>query len=131
VLAAQAMGADLAYVGSAFIATEEANASAAYKEMIVNGAADDIVYTNLITGVHGNYLKQSLRAAGLDPDNLPSADPSKMDFGSDKAKAWRDIWGAGQGIGGVQNVVPAAVRVARLRDEYDAARARLGGAHDV
>jgi nitronate monooxygenase len=131
VLAAQAMGADLAYVGSAFIATEEANAPAAYKEMIVNSAADDIVYTNLITGVHGNYLKQSLRAAGLDPNNLPSADPSKMDFGSDKAKAWRDIWGAGQGVGGVRDVVPAAVRVARLREEYNAARARLGEAHGV
>jgi nitronate monooxygenase len=125
ILAAQALGADLAYIGSAFIATEEANAPAAYKRMIADGSADDIVYTNFITGVHGNYLKPSLAAAGLDPDNLPTSDPSKMNFGSDKAKAWRDIWGAGQGIGAVKEVLKAADLIDRLASEYGAARARL------
>ncbi len=125
VLAAQAMGADFAYIGSAFIATEEANAAADYKQAIVDSAASDIVYTNLITGVHGNYLKPSLRHAGLDPDNLPGSDPSKMDFSGSAAKAWKDIWGSGQGIGAVRAVVPAAELVARLAREYRAARARL------
>ena len=127
VLAAQAAGADFAYVGSAFIATEEANASPGYKQMLVDGAADDIVYTNLITGIHGNYLKASLVAAGLDPDNLPVGDPSAMNFSrGDNKKAWKDIWGSGQGIGAVRSVVPAAALVARLADEYANARARLG-----
>ncbi len=125
VLAAQAMGADLAYVGSAFIATQEANAPAAYKQMIVDCTSDDIVYTNLFTGVHGNYLKPSIRAAGLDPDQLAQSDPSRMSFGSDR-KAWKDIWGCGQGIGAVKDVTAAAELVARLKREYDAARARLG-----
>ena len=126
VLAAQAMGADLAYVGSAFIATTEANAAEAYKTMIVASAADDIVYTNLITGVHGNYLKGSLENAGLDPADLPSSDASKMDFGgSGKPKAWKEIWGAGQGIGAVRAVVPTAALTDRLVAEYAAARARL------
>ncbi len=125
VLAAQAMGADLAYVGSAFIATEEANASPAYKQAIVDGDADGIVYTNLITGVHGNYLKASLVAAGLDPDDLPESDPSSMNFASGSSKAWRDIWGSGQGIGAVQEVVPAAALVDRLAREYAEARARV------
>ena len=128
VLAAQAMGADFGYIGSAFIATEEANAAPDYKAMLVAGAADDIVYTNLITGVHGNYLKGSLLAAGLDPDNLPTSDATAMNFGSDrqKPKAWKDIWGSGQGIGAVKAIVPAAELVARLTREYDTARARLG-----
>lgn len=121
VLAAQAMGADLAYIGSAFIATHEANAVPAYKEAIVAGRADDIVYTNLFTGIHGNYLKASIRAAGLDPDNLPSGDPSQMDFGSGRVKAWRDIWGSGQGIGAIDRVVGAAEVVERLAREYAAA----------
>lgn len=130
ILAAQAMGADLAYIGSAFIATEEANAEAAYKQAIVEHGADDIVYTNLFTGVHGNYLKPSIAASGLDPDNLPESDPSAMDFGSggdSDAKAWKDIWGSGQGIGAVKDVVPAADLVARLKAEYRAARERLLG----
>ena len=117
ILAAQAMGADLAYIGSPFIATEEANAAAAYKEMIVEGSADDIVYSNLFTGVHGNYLKPSIVASGMDPENLPESDPSQMKFGSggsSKSKAWKDIWGSGQGIGAVEAVVPAAARVADL-----------------
>ena len=126
VLAAQAMGADFAYIGSAFIATEEANAAAGYKQAVVDGRADGIVYTDLITGVHGNYLRSSLEAAGLDPDNLPGSDPSAMDFGTDRPKAWKDIWGSGQGIGAVDAVVPAAALVARLRREYAAARDRLG-----
>jgi nitronate monooxygenase len=126
VLAAQAMGADFGYVGSAFIATTEARATDAYKQAIVDGNSDEIVYTNLFTGVHGNYLKASIRAAGLDPDNLPESDPSKMSFGGDAKKAWKDIWGCGQGIGAVDAVVPAAELVARLRREYDAARRRLG-----
>jgi nitronate monooxygenase len=127
VLAAQAMGADFAYIGSAFIATQEANASAAYKQMVVNSAAADIVYTNLITGVHGNYLRGSMVAAGLDPDNLPVSDPSAMNFSrGDNKKAWKDIWGSGQGIGAVRDIVPAAALVARLDAEYAAARQRLG-----
>ena len=128
VLAAQAMGADLAYIGSAFIATEEANADPEYKQALVDYAASDIVYTNLFTGVHGNYLKPSIEKAGLDPDNLPESDPSKMSFGSggsSKSKAWRDIWGSGQGIGAIKKVVPAAELVERLKSEYEAARQRL------
>jgi nitronate monooxygenase len=125
VLAAQAMGADLAYIGSAFIATAEANADPGYKQMIVDSAADDIIYTNLITGVHGNYLKPSLARAGLDPDHLPSSEASKMDFGSDKPKAWKEIWGSGQGIGAVKAVVPAATLIDRLAMEYGAAKGRL------
>ena len=125
VLAAEAMGADLAYVGSAFIATTEANAAEAYKQAIVDGRAGDIVYTNVVTGVHGNYLRPSMVTAGLDPDNLPVSDTSKMDFGGDKPKAWKDIWGSGQGIGAVDAIVPAGELVARLTQEYSAARARL------
>jgi len=128
VLAAQAMGADLAYIGSAFIATEEARASEAYKQAIVEGTSDDIVYSSLFTGVHGNYLKPSIRAAGLDPDNLPESDPSKMSFGGgegSKSKAWKDIWGCGQGIGAVDKVVPTRELVARLAREYEDARQRL------
>jgi len=131
VLAAQAMGADLAYIGSPFIATEEANADARYKKAIVDGTADDIVYTNYFTGIHGNYLKPSIRAQGMDPDALPEADPTKMDFGSGSgsdAKAWRDIWGSGQGIGAVTDVVPAADFVDRIARDYEAARQRLLGA---
>jgi nitronate monooxygenase len=125
VLAAQAMGADFAYIGSAFIATEEARASDAYKQAVVDGSSDDIVYSNLFTGVHGNYLKPSIRTAGLDPDNLPESDPTKMNFGGDARKAWKDIWGCGQGIGAVDAVVPAAALVARLRREMAQAQARL------
>jgi nitronate monooxygenase len=126
ILAAQAMGADLAYMGSAFIATDEANAADAYKRMIVESGAQDIVYTNLITGVHGNYLRPSLVKAGLDPDNLPQSDPSKMDFsGGSAGKAWKDIWGSGQGIGVVRETVPAAALVERLAREYAHARERL------
>jgi nitronate monooxygenase len=126
VLAAQAMGADFAYIGSAFIATEEARAVDAYKAAIVNGSSDDIVYSNLFTGVHGNYLRPSIIAAGLDPDQLPESDPSKMNFSGDAAKkAWKDIWGCGQGIGAVKQVLPTADLVNRLRDEYLAARERL------
>ncbi|HMN83677.1 MAG TPA: nitronate monooxygenase family protein [Burkholderiaceae bacterium] len=127
VLAAQAMGADMAYIGSAFIATREANAGEAYKKMITECSASDIVHTNLITGVHGNYLKPSLRAAGLDPDNLPTSDPSKMSFASDrqKPKAWKDIWGCGQGIGAIDSVVSAGELVDRLEREYRAARETL------
>ncbi|MFC4349307.1 NAD(P)H-dependent flavin oxidoreductase [Kordiimonas lipolytica] len=130
VLAAQAMGADLGYIGSAFIATEEANADERYKQAIVDYGADDIVYSNLFTGVHGNYLAPSIEAAGLDPKNLPESDPSKMSFGSggsEKSKAWRDIWGCGQGIGAVKEIVPAAKMVDRLADEYAAAKARVCG----
>ncbi|MGR6776730.1 NAD(P)H-dependent flavin oxidoreductase [Sphaerotilus sulfidivorans] len=127
VLAAQAMGADFAYIGSAFIATDEARASEAYKQCVVDSNSDDIVYSSLFTGVHGNYLKPSIRAAGLDPDHLPESDPSAMNFGGDAKKAWKDIWGCGQGIGAINAVVPAAERVARLRREYEAARARLCG----
>ena len=127
VLAAQAMGADFAYIGSAFIATQEARASDAYKQAIVQGSSDDIVYSNLFTGVHGNYLAPSIRAAGLDPDNLPESDPTTMSFGGgDSAKkAWKDIWGCGQGIGAVDQVMSTADFVARLKREYLEARARL------
>ena len=125
VLAAQAMGADFAYIGSAFIATHEARAQDAYKQAIVDGTSDDIVYSNLFTGVHGNYLAPSIRAAGLDPENLPESDPSKMNFGGDAKKAWKDIWGCGQGIGAVDAIVPAAEMVERLGREYEAARKRL------
>jgi nitronate monooxygenase len=128
ILAAQAMGADLAYIGSAFIATEEARASDAYKQAIVDGTSDDIVYSSLFTGVHGNYLKPSIRAAGLDPDNLPESDPSKMNFGAgegSKGKAWKDIWGCGQGIGAVKAVLPAAALVDRLAREYREVCSRL------
>ncbi|MEJ8845842.1 nitronate monooxygenase family protein [Variovorax rhizosphaerae] len=117
ILAAQALGADLAYIGSAFIATEEARADEAYKRMIVESNSDDIVYSNLFTGVHGNYLKPSIVKAGMDPDNLPQSDPSKMNFGSTR-KPWKDIWGCGQGIGAVGAVEPVARRVARMADEY-------------
>jgi nitronate monooxygenase len=127
ILAAQAMGADFAYIGSAFIATEEARAADAYKQAIVEGNSDEIVYSNLFTGVHGNYLKTSIRAAGLDPDNLPESDPSKMNFGSGTSKAWKDIWGCGQGIGAIQAVVPAAERIAQFKREYAEAKARLLG----
>jgi len=129
VLAAEAMGADLAYVGSPFIATEEARADAAYKQMIVDSGAADIVYSSLFTGVHGNYLAPSIAAAGLDPDDLPESDPSKMDFGAaaGEAKAWKDIWGAGQGVGAVDAVRPAASLVEKLKDEYAAAKAALCG----
>ncbi len=130
ILAAQAMGADFAYIGSAFIATEEARASEAYKQAIVDGNSDDIVYSNLFTGVHGNYLKPSIIAAGLDPDHLPESDPSKMNFGGGgAAKAWKDIWGCGQGIGAIDRVQPAGELVAQLQREYAQARARLGLAH--
>ena len=128
VLAAEAMGADFGYIGSAFIATKEANASDVHKQAIVDAAAEDIVYTNLFTGVHGNYLRPSIINAGLDPDNLPVSDPSKMNFGSGgntKAKAWKDIWGSGQGIGAVKAVVPVAEMVDRLEREYLAARKRI------
>jgi len=128
ILAAQAMGADLAYIGSAFIATQEARAVDGYKDMIVESAADDIVYSNLFTGVHGNYLRPSIVNAGLDPDNLPVSDPSKMNFGSggnQEAKAWRDIWGCGQGIGAIKSVPTAGELVARLSAEYEAAKAEL------
>jgi nitronate monooxygenase len=121
------MGADLAYIGSPFIATTEARAAEAYKQAIVEGTAADIVYSNYFTGVHGNYLKPSIRAAGLDPEALPEADPSKMDFeqAAGSAKAWKDIWGAGQGIGAVRAVEPVAALVDRLEREYRRARQRL------
>ena len=128
VLAAQAMGADLGYIGSAFIATKEANADERYKQAIIDGSAADIVYTNLFTGVHGNYLKPSIVGAGLDPDNLPVSDPSKMNFasgGNTKAKAWKDIWGAGQGIGAMKTVMSAGDYIAKLKREYDAALAEM------
>jgi len=128
VLAAQAMGADLAYIGSAFIATDEANADEAYKKAIVDCGADDIVYSNLFTGVWGNYLRPSIESAGLDPDNLPVSDPTAMNFGSGgntDAKAWKDIWGSGQGIGAVKTTGPAADYVDSLYREYQAARARV------
>jgi len=125
VLAARAMGADFAYVGSAFVATEEARAQPAYKQMIVESTSDDIVYSSLFTGVHGNYLKGSIRNAGLDPDALPESDPSKMNFGGDAAKAWKDIWGCGQGIAAVKEVVPARALIARLAAEYEEARRRV------
>jgi len=127
VLAAQACGADFAYIGSAFIATEEARAAQAYKQMIVDSSSDDIVYSNLFTGVHGNYLAPSIRNAGLDPEHLPEGDISTMQFGSagGPKKAWKDIWGCGQGIGAVKAVVPVAEMVARLKREYDVARRRI------
>ena len=130
ILAAQAMGADLAYIGSPFIATEEANAVPDYKDMIVASGADDIVYSNLFTGVHGNYLKPSIARAGMDPDNLESSDPSTMNFGADreKPKSWKEIWGSGQGIGAVKQILPAARLVDRLAAEYTAAREALCGA---
>ncbi len=128
ILAAQAMGADLAYIGTRFIATTEANADQRYKQMLVETAAQDIVYSNLFTGVHGNYLAPSISAAGLDPNNLPEADKSKMNFGSGgnmEKKAWKDIWGAGQGVGQIHEIVPTADVVAKLKREYDEARKRI------
>ena len=133
ILAARAMGADFAYIGSAFIATEEARAVEAYKQMIVDSNSADVIYTNCFSGVHGNYLKGSISNAGMDPDHLPEADPSKMDFGTSDdggntgaaRKVWKDIWGCGQGIGAVKAVVPVAELVARLRSEYEAARQQL------
>ncbi len=128
ILAAQAMGADLAYIGSAFIATAEARAAEAYKQAIVDGRAEDIVGSNLFTGVFGNYLRPSIVAAGMDPDNLPEGDVKTMNFGSgdgSKAKAWRDIWGSGQGIGAVKAVQPAGEYVAQLKREYDEAKKRI------
>ena len=125
VLAAQAMGADFAYIGSAFIATQEARASEAYKQAIVDSNSDDIVYSNLFTGVHGNYLAPSIRAAGLDPDKLPESDPSRMNFGGDATKAWKDIWGCGQGIGAIVKVQSTADLVAQFQREYQQARTRI------
>ncbi len=126
VLAAQAMGADLAYIGSAFIATHEARAVDGYKEMITQSDSDDIVYSNFYTGIHGNYLKGSIRNSGMDPDNLPESDPSKMNFGGGgEAKAWKDIWGCGQGIGAIKEITSTADYVARLRREYAEAKARI------
>jgi nitronate monooxygenase len=129
ILAAQAMGADFAYIGSAFIATEEARAVEGYKAMITQSDSDDIVYSNFYTGIHGNYLKGSIRNAGMDPDNLPVSDPSKMNFasgeGKNNAKAWKDIWGCGQGIGAIHEVMPAADLVARFKREYAEAKARI------
>ena len=128
ILAAQAMGADLGYIGSAFISVDEANAVDGYKDAIVDGKADDIVYTSLFTGVHGNYLKPSIEAAGLDPDNLPESDPSKMNFGSggnQEAKAWKDIWGSGQGIGAINSRQSTADYVDQLEREYEAALERI------
>ena len=128
VLAAQAAGADFGYIGSAFIATKEANANDGYKNAITQYAADDIVYTNLITGVHGNYLKPSLANAGFDPDNLPTSDPSKMDFGPEgmeKKKAWKDIWGCGQGISAIKDVLSTEGLVGRLKNEYEEARDKI------
>ena len=125
ILAAQAMGADFAYIGSRWLATQESNVSPSYREAIVESNAADIVYTNLFTGVHGNYLKKSIVNAGLDPEALPESDKSKMSFGDGTAKAWRDIWGAGQGVGLMDDVPTVAEMVARLKGEYDAARRRL------
>jgi nitronate monooxygenase len=127
ILAAQAMGADFAYIGSAFIATEEARAVEDYKRMITESTSQDIVYSNLFTGVHGNYLRGSIVKAGLDPEALPESDPSKMNFGGGEGakKAWKDIWGAGQGVGAIKEVVPARVFIERLRSEYLAAKAQL------
>lgn len=131
ILAAQALSADFAYIGSAWIATHEANAEPGYKQGIVDGSAEGIVYTNLFTGVHGNYLRSSIEGAGLDPDNLPVSDPSKMNFGSGgntKAKAWKDIWGSGQGVGAVKAVESVEDRVARMEAEYRAAKTALDAA---
>ena len=129
ILAARAMGADFAYIGSAFIATHEARAVDGYKQMITQSNSDDIVYSNFYTGIHGNYLKGSIRNAGMDPDNLPQSDPSKMNFGTGEsaagAKAWKDIWGCGQGIGAIGEVMPAADLIARFKREYAEARARI------
>ncbi|WP_206954914.1 NAD(P)H-dependent flavin oxidoreductase [Trinickia acidisoli] len=125
ILAAQAMGADLAYMGTRFIATQEAHAVDDYKHAIVNASASDIVYTNLFTGVHGNYIRESIVNAGLDPDALPASDKTKMNFAGDKAKAWKDIWGAGQGVGLMDDVPSVAELVGRLKREYDDARERL------
>ena len=125
VLAARAMGADFAYIGSAFIATDEARAAEGYKQMIVESTSDDIVYSSLFTGVHGNYLKGSVKNAGLDPDALPQSDPTKMNFGGDARKAWKDIWGCGQGIATIKKIVPARELVEQLAGEYEQARARL------
>jgi nitronate monooxygenase len=132
ILAAQAMGADLAYIGSPFIATAEAGADPDYKRMITECGAEDIVYSSLFTGVWGNYLKPSIARAGMDPDNLPESDPSAMNFGAnrEKPKSWKEIWGAGQGIGAIKQVQPAAELVARLAQEYDAAKARMRGVID-
>lgn len=128
ILAAQALGADFAYIGSMFVAAEESNAAAGYKADIATSGANDIVYTNLFTGVHGNYLKPSIVRAGLDPENLPVSDPSKMNFSSDRpAKAWKDIWGSGQGVGAVKKIEPAGVMIDRLEREYRAAKAALCG----
>jgi nitronate monooxygenase len=131
VAAARAMGADLAYVGSAFIATKEATATPQYKQSIVDSSANDIIYTNLFTGVHGNYLRASIVNAGLDPDHLPVSDPSKMNFGSASSKAWRDIWGCGQGIGGIHDVPTVAQLVDRMVGEYRAATSNLTLARQV
>ena len=129
ILAARAMGADFAYIGSPFIATDEARAADGYKQMICQSNSDDIVYSNFYTGVHGNYLKGSIQNAGMDPDNLPQSDPSKMNFasgeGANAAKAWKDIWGCGQGIGTIREVVPAGELVARFKREYAEAKARI------
>ncbi len=125
ILAAQAMGADFAYIGSRWLATHESNVDEAYRQAIIESSAADVIYTNLFTGVHGNYLKKSIIAAGLDPDNLPVADKSAMNFGSGSAKAWRDIWGAGQGVGLMDDAPSVAEVVARLQAEYKAAKARL------
>ncbi|RBW51259.1 NAD(P)H-dependent flavin oxidoreductase [Marinobacter sp. F3R11] len=131
VLSAEVMGADMAYMGTRFIATEEANADQEYKDMIVESSASEIVYTNLFTGVHGNYLRGSILRAGMDPDNLPESDKSKMSFGSDrtKSKAWRDIWGAGQGVGGITQQKSVADAVAELRDEYETAKQQITSSH--
>ena len=132
ILAAQAMGADFAYIGSAFIATEEARAVDGYKKMITESDSDDIVYSNFYTGIHGNYLKGSIQNAGMDPDNLPESDPSKMNFATSEsgtnARAWKDIWGCGQGIGAIREVMSAADMVARFKREYAEAKARICGA---
>ena len=133
ILAARAMGADFAYIGSAFIATEEARAVEGYKQMIVDSSSQDVIYTNYFSGVHGNYLKGSIANAGMDPDHLPEADPSKMDFGTSddggntgaSKKVWKDIWGCGQGIGAIKQVLPTADLVARLKSEYAQARQAL------
>jgi len=125
ILASLAMGADFAYIGSAFIATDEARAAEEYKQCIVDSTSDDIIYSNLFTGVHGNYLALSVRNAGMDPDNLPESDPSKMDFGGDKSKAWKDIWGCGQGIGVIDKVQSTADLVAQFKREFAEAKARL------
>ena len=130
-LAAQAIGADLAYIGTRFIATEEANAVASYKDMIVSSRSADIVYSSLFSGVHGNYLRESIAKAGLDPDNLPEGDKAKMDFATrqdNSAKAWRDIWSAGQGVGNIDDILPTADLVTRMEHEYEAARRRLATA---